>query len=123
MDPEFKLLVEKILEDSKYFAAVAAVFGVIIGSILTVIGNVVLHYLKELPAKQVEKAQKKILVEMLEDGRFVDKWRSIETLSSVIGESEEKTKSLLIQVKARGSENKKNVWGLIKYHPFNQIKI
>lgn len=36
----------------------------------------------------------------------------------VIGANEETTKRLLIELGARGSEDGNELWGLIKYHPF-----
>jgi hypothetical protein len=57
---------------------------------------------------------------MLEDDRFTDHWRKLDTLSHVIGANEETTKRLLIELGARGSEDQQELWGLIKHHPFEK---
>jgi hypothetical protein len=57
---------------------------------------------------------------MLEDERFEGRWRELETLMHVIGADAETTKRLLIEIDARGSEDRKDLWGLIKYHPFGK---
>lgn len=59
-------------------------------------------------------------MEMLEDNRFPDRWRKLDTLMHVIGANEETTKRLLLEIGARGSEDKQEHWGLIKYHPFQE---
>ena len=57
---------------------------------------------------------------MLEDDRFTDHWRKLDTLMHVIGANEETTKRLLLDIGARGSEDKQELWGLIKFHPFEK---
>jgi hypothetical protein len=57
---------------------------------------------------------------MLEDERFPGRWWELHTLMHVIGADEETTKRLLIEIGARGSEDGKDFWGLIKHHPFDE---
>lgn len=121
MDVQVESILNKIAQDSKNIVAIASFFGVIAGAIITVFGSFALQYFKDRYVLKRECIQKKILKKMLEDNRFPDKWRDIDTLSAVIGENEEKTKQLLIEIDARGSERIKKMWGLIKNHPIENI--
>lgn len=38
----------------------------------------------------------------------------------VIGADESTTKQLLLEIGARGSEDKQELWGMIKHHPFGE---
>jgi len=123
MDQQLADLSGKLIQDAKYFSALAGFIGVLCGSIITLLGNLMLHVIKEHKQSKIEKSQKRILLEMLKDGRFPDKWRNIDTLCSVIGETELRTKQLLIQIEARGSESDDKLWGLIEYHPLTEVRI
>jgi hypothetical protein len=103
---------------SEHFAAWIGLIGAVIGSVLTLLGNVVMQCLKERSLAKKDKPRKELLRTMLEDNRFTDHWRKLETLMHVIGANEETTKRLLIELGARGSEDGNELWGLIKYHPF-----
>ena len=120
MEPSSDNLLLNILENHSYFVAIAALIGVFAGSILTICGNLFLHWLQKRPQKKLEAKQRKMLIKMLEDERFPEQWRKLSTLSSVIGSNNETTKRLLIEVEARGSESNNELWGLIKHHPLDQ---
>lgn len=47
MDEVAIQVAQKVVEDTKYFIAIVGLVGAIVGSTLIVIGNIVLHYLKE----------------------------------------------------------------------------
>ena len=111
-------IAKQVASDTKFWVAIVGLIGVVIGGIITVAGNFLLHHYKEKPQKELDKARIEILTTMLEDERFPEKWRNLSTLSSVIGASDEETKRLLIKSKARGSEKADGKWGLIKHHPF-----
>lgn len=118
---ESKLAAEiaaKVVADTNFWIALVGFAGVVVGSIITIAGNFLLHWFKEAPHRELDKSRMSILEEMLDDGRFPEKWRKITTLSAVIGASEEETKRILIKVKARGSETADGKWGLIRNHPF-----
>lgn len=67
---------------------------------------------KGLPGARRDNRRKATLRKLLEENPDV-KWRSIGTLASSIGASEEKTKELLNDIGARGSVGKnKEMWGL-----------
>lgn len=109
---------QQVVSDTKFWIALIGIIGGIVGSLLTLAGNVLIHWLKNRPQKILDEDRKKLLKKMLEDERFPEKKRNLSTLSAVIGASEEETKRLLIEVKARGSENNDGKWGLIKNFPF-----
>lgn len=111
-------IAQKVVEDTKYFTAIVGLVGVVVGSVLTIIGNITLHFLKERAESSKYAPHKNLLKEMLEDERFPDKWRKLDTLMHVIGADEETTKRLLLEIDARASEDGQALWGLKKYHPF-----
>ena len=91
------------------------VIGAIIGSVSTLIGQYLIHYLKERTEKKREKPRRELLKIMLEDDRF--EWRNLSTLQHVIGADEETTKRLLLEIEARASEDGKPLWALISKKP------
>ncbi|GAV19469.1 hypothetical protein MMIC_P0403 [Mariprofundus micogutta] len=111
-------IASQVVSDTKFWIAIIGIVGGIVGSLLTLLGNIFLHKLKEKPQKELDEKRKITLKMMLEDDRFPEKWRNINTLSAVIGASKEETKRLLVGIDARGSEKADGKWGLIKYHPF-----
>jgi len=113
-----KLVSEQVISDTKFWIALIGIVGGIIGAMLTLLGNIVLHWIKEKPQRDFDSQRVKLLKKMLSDDRFPEKWRNLSTLSAVIGASEEETKRLLIKSKARGSEKADGKWGLISNHPF-----
>ena len=114
-------IASQVVLDTQFWIAIIGIIGGIVGAIFTLLGNFALHWFKEKPKRDLDSKRQKLLVEMLDDDRFQEKWRNLSTLSSVIGADEEETKRLLIEVGARGSEKNDGKWGLIKNHPFKQI--
>ena len=108
----------KVVSDTKFWIALIGLVGAVIGSLLTIGGNLLLHWLREKPQNDLDKNRITVLKTMLDDDRFPEKWRNLSTLSAVIGASEEDTKRLLFRAGARGSEKADGKWGLIKNHPF-----
>lgn len=108
----------QVVADTRFWIALVGLVGAIVGAFITLVGNLFLHWLKENPKKNLDKKRRKILEEMLDDSRFTERWRKLNTLSAVIGANEEETKRLLFEIGARGSENADGKWGLIKNHPF-----
>ncbi|TWI72215.1 hypothetical protein LZ24_01621 [Desulfobotulus alkaliphilus] len=111
-------IAKQVVADTRFWIALIGLLGGIVGALLTLFGNVVLHWLKEKPKRGLDKKREAILAEMLDDNRFPEKWRNLSTLSAVIGAGDEETKRLLVEIGARGSENADGKWGLIKNHPF-----
>jgi hypothetical protein len=63
---------------------------------------------------QYDLAAIKVLTAMLEQG---PNWRTLKTLSNVIGASQEDTRTLLLILGARGSETNPDLWGLLSRNP------
>ncbi len=118
MDELAQKIARKVVEDTRYFTAIIGLIGVVVGSLLTILGNIVMHCLKQRAEAKRDKPRKDLLRQMLEDQRFADRWRRLETLSHVIGADEDTTKRLLLEIGARGSEDRQELWGLQRYHPF-----
>ena len=104
--------------DEKITIALIGFGGVVIGAVIQIIGSVVKHYLEQRTKDRTDERRKQLLMTMLESERF--KWRNLETLMHVIGADEETTKRLLLEIGARGSEDKQELWGLIKRNPFKE---
>jgi len=118
MDDLAQQIARRVVEDTKYFTAIVGLIGVVVGALLTILGNIVTHCLKQRAEAKRDEPRKNLLREMLEDRYYSDRWRKLETLMHVIGADEETTKRLLLEIGARGSEDKQDLWGLRKYHPF-----
>lgn len=111
-------IASKVVSDTKFWIAIIGLIGAIVGSVLTIVGNLALHWVREKPKNDLDKKRVAMLREMLDDDRFPEKWRELSTLCAVIGASEEETKRLLLLAEARGSEKADGKWGLVKNHPF-----
>jgi hypothetical protein len=109
-----------VAANNAYFTAVVGLIGVVVGSALTLLSKVVEQCLKERSIAKNDRPRKKLLMEMLEDSRFTNNWRKLDTLMHVIGANEETSKRLLLELGARGSEDQQELWGLIKHHPFEK---
>ena len=95
--------------------ALIGIGGAVIGSVATLIGQRYMHHLKVKEEEKKKEPRKKLLTQMLESKDH--EWRELETLQHVIGADEETTKTLLLEIGARASENGNNVWALIKNKP------
>jgi hypothetical protein len=93
----------------------AAIFGSIVGGIGTFGATWLNVHLNRSRADQADESAKGLLTEMLAAQEY--KWRSIRSLSNVIGLSEELTRKLLLEIGARGSEKNPELWGLISRNP------
>ena len=100
--------------------AFIGVLGAVIGSFATIAGNLTMHWLKEYSEAKKDEPRKKLLKNMLNHPTF--SWRNLDTLTNVIGSSEEKTKTLLLEMGARGSEDGQPKWGLISRNPLPEPK-
>ncbi|MBE0448830.1 MAG: hypothetical protein IBX64_12205 [Actinobacteria bacterium] len=100
--------------------ALIGVGGAVIGSIATLAGNFLMHWLKNRDEKNKEKPARELLTEMLSHNGYT--WRKLDTLMHVIGANEETTKRLLLEVGARASEDGQNLWALKSRAPLNTGK-
>lgn len=111
----------KVVADTSFWVALIGFIGVVVGALITVAGSFVLHWVQGLPLRRLDQGRKSLLEKMLRDPGFKDNWRKVETLSRVVGADEETTKRLLIELGARGSEKDDGLWGLLEYHPLEQL--
>lgn len=114
-------IAQKVIADTAFWVAIIGLVGAVIGSVLTLAGNFLLHWFQDRPRQILDNRRKNLLKIMLDDSRFPKRWRCLSTLSRVVGADEETTKRLLIEVGARGSEKNDGFWGLITHHPFSEI--
>ena len=101
--------------------AVVGLMGTVVAALIIAGGTVLLYHLQDRHRRKLDRGRKEILLKMLRDERHPGRWRKISTMSRVVGADEEVTKRLLIDVGARGSEQDDGLWGLIEYHPFDQV--
>ena len=98
------------------------VIGAFVGGFLTIVGQLIVHWLQNRRARALDNARTKFLLQMLE----ASDWRKLSTLSRVIGADADTTRRLLIELGARGSEKPREdgeeVWGLISKHPLDRIE-
>ncbi|WP_343857401.1 hypothetical protein [Aliiglaciecola litoralis] len=104
----------QVISDTKFWIGIIGLLGAIVGSLLTIFGNVLLHWIKQKPQNELERSRIKMLKDMLSDDRFPDKWRLLSTMSAVIGADNEETKRLLFKAGARGSEKADGKWALVE---------
>ena len=95
--------------------ALIGISGAVIGSLGTLAGQWQVHRLKVKEEKSKDGPRRQLLLKMLESND--NDWRKLETLSHVIGADQEKTKTLLIEIGARASEDGKELWALLKNKP------
>jgi hypothetical protein len=119
-EQELSLIATKVVNDTKFWIALVGVIGAIVGSALTIAGNFAIEWFRNRKQKAIDDSRQKILKEMLEDQAF--QWRNLSTLAAVVGCDEEQTKSHLIAIGARGSEENDGKWGLISRHPLSKIQ-
>lgn len=104
-------------------SAAFAFLGALVGSLFSILGVVVHHCLRERSIAKRDAPRKKVLRDMLEaeNPAYPERWRKLDTLMHVTGANQETTKRLLLEIGARASEDGKDLWGLVKHHPLNQI--
>ena len=115
-----QLIQAQVADVTARFAATIGFIGVLVGAVISVIGGVVTHYLRQRAQAKRDEPRRKLLTLMLEDDRFPGRWRKLDTLMHVIGSDEAAAKRLLLEIGARGSEDGQELWGLTKYHPFQE---
>ena len=115
-------IANSVVRDTQFWIAVIGILGVVVGSLATIGGNILLNWLQGRKQKSLDEARKELLQQMLTERD----WRMLSTLTRVIGADRDETKRLLIAIKARGSElpkdNDEEAWGLISKHPLDKIK-
>lgn len=93
--------------------------GVLVGGAIGVLGPIAKAFVDDYLARRrvdpLAEARKALLRQMLE-GEL--SWRNLETLQHVIGADVDSTRSLLLEIGARASEDGQAKWGLISRNPF-----
>jgi hypothetical protein len=112
----------QVLQDTQFWIAIVGLVGAIIGSAITILGNVFIHWYQTRKESTLDKARIGLLTKMLD----AKQWRFLSTLSRVIGADEDTTRRLLIEAGARSSEKERTdgeePWGLISKNPIGSIE-
>ncbi len=111
-------IANKVVHDTSFYIALVGLIGAMLGSVLTILGNYLTQHMSRRAEFRRDQPRRRVLMEMLEDDRFSNHWRRLDTLMHVIGSDEATTTRLLVEIGARGSEDGQRLWGLMKYHPF-----
>jgi len=115
-------IANNVVRDTQFWIAVVGILGVVVGSLATIGGNILLNWLQGRKQKSLDEARKGLLQQMLTERD----WRKLSTLSRVIGADYDETRRLLIDINARGSKLPKDdhdeAWGLISKHPLSKIQ-
>ncbi len=111
----------RVIKDVQFWTSLVGLIGVIIGAVITVIGNVLLHKLQQKGKNALDVARKALLKQMLDNAEFKE-GRSFETLSKVTGAAPEDCRRLLIEIGARGFTlaDGREGWTYIKNRPLNK---
>lgn len=91
----------KMVSDAQFWAAVIGFCGVVVGSVLSIVGNLIFHWYQNRRANSLDSLRKGLLKQMLDNAKFPE-GRSLETLSRVTGAEPEECRRLLIEIGARG---------------------
>ncbi len=95
------------------------VLGAAIGLAGGALGSAAQHVLARRQQDREEAPARALLIKLL--SHPVYDWRSIETLSNVVGLDVAATRRLLLQLGARGSERDGDLWGLVSKHPLAEV--
>lgn len=93
----------------------AALGGSLIGGITTFSATWLSAHLNRTRPNAADEAAKALLKHMLEVKEL--RWRTIHTMANVIGLTDERTRELLLEIGARGSEVNPELWGLVSRNP------
>lgn len=74
-------IAQKVVADTGFWVAIIGLIGAVIGSVLTLAGNLLVHWFQDRPRRTLDNGRKVLLKTMLEDNRFPDRWRHLSTLS------------------------------------------
>ena len=96
-------------------SGLAALGGSIVGGITTFAATWLNAHLSRARPNAANETAKELLKGML--GVKELRWRTIHTMANVIGLSEERTRELLLEIGARGSEKNSELWGLVSRNP------
>jgi hypothetical protein len=114
-------IASKVIRDVQFWSAIIGLIGVVIGALITISGNLLLHWYQQRRGSAIDLARKKLLRDMLNNQEFKE-GRSLETLSKVTGSSHEECRRLLIELGARGFTltDGREGWTYIANRPLNK---
>ncbi|MCE2748284.1 MAG: hypothetical protein LW715_05760 [Rhodobacter sp.] len=96
-------------------------FSAALGGAIAIASQIAIDWWKERPKRQLDEKRKATLKLLLDPQNMPaeahDGWRNIVTLQRVVGASEDDTKRLLVELGARGSTQKKDMWAMIANKP------
>lgn len=90
--------------------------GVLLGALINAVTTWITARQARAEQKKLDDARKALLTTMLNDPKFT--WRALDTLKHVIGGDDATAIRLLLELGARGSEDGKQLWGLISRNAF-----
>ncbi|WP_141687905.1 hypothetical protein [Stappia indica] len=91
--------------------------GVAVGATIQFGLDQLRRHLENKQQKGIDERRKALLRTALENPPLGKEWRSIQTLSRIVGANYETTTRLLIELGARGSEGENDVWALASRKP------
>ena len=111
----------QVLKDTQFWIAIVGLVGAVIGSLLTLAGNVAMHWLQERKQSELDRQRSSLLKQMLER----NDWRNLSTMSRVVGATQDETRRLLIKLGARASESERTdgeeAWALLSKKPLSHV--
>ncbi len=111
----------QVVRDTQFWIALVGLIGGVVGAVLTIVGNILVHWLQDRSRRSLDQKRQSLLKELLE----ARDWRKLSTLSRVVGADADTTRRLLIEIRARGSEkpreDEEEAWGLISKHSLDKI--
>ena len=69
-EAEISQIASKVVSDTQFWIAFVGVVGAIVGSLLTIFGNIIVEFLKNKNERKIDKKRQEILKSMLEDAAF-----------------------------------------------------
>ena len=96
---------------------VGGLVGAIVGAAAAILAVIIKDNRDQARREKIDEPRRKLLRQMLDNPAY--EWRSMGTLSGVIGATPEETARLLIEIGARRDENTddQQLWGYTKDHP------
>lgn len=88
----------------------------VIGGGIAIAGQYAAHLIQTADARRRDDKRRTVLRTMLANPG-PQGWRSLKTMSNVIGATEEETARLLVEIDARADEKGRGVWAFIKDKP------
>ena len=113
-------IAKTVASDTSFWVAIVGLIGVLIGAVVPVFANIILHKMQNTPREKLDNRRKKLLKKMLNDCRFPQSWRNYPHSAELSAADDEIPKRLLFEIGARGYEKDDDMWGLIERHPFNK---